>query len=286
MGLKENELTQLLTRINYKLLTITMALGWLLLFVSVLKAQNPLFGNQGFQIITQGNFTSSGSHHIHGSRAVGGNLIINNGGIGEVNMDAVNDYIFPGDGTTATGVLVAGSVTWTSGEIRILSNKYVHIGNSTGSLSGDNGTNSATQVYPTGTSYNNAKKISTTIDQTPSPAVFQASPLDFTAMFDNFNNNSFGLSNCTANVQLYNNSNVAISGNTVSTPTSVKITSLANGVNHLKLTSTSLTNITELKFEGTGIPSATKILVISVNLTANYTWNNCNMPGISGTQGA
>lgn len=286
MELKENELTQVLKRLINKLTTITMAMGWFLLFVAPSNAQSPLLGNQGFQIITEGNFTSNGSHHIHGALAVGGNLIISNGGIGEVNMDAVSGYVFPGDGSTSTGMLVGGSITWTSGEIRILNNKYVHVGNSTGSLSGDNGTNSATQVYPVGTSYNNAKKISTTIDQTPSPAVFQASPLNFTTMFETFNNNSFGLSNCTANVQLYNNSNVAISGNNVTAATAVKITSLIDGINHLKLTSTSLTNITELKFEGTGIPSATKILVISVNLTANYTWNNCNMPGISGTQGA
>lgn len=266
-------------------MTITMAMGWLFLFVGTLSSQNPLLGNQGFQIITEGNFTSNGSHHIHGPMAVGGNLIISNGSIGEVNMDPVGTYVFPGDGSVTTGLLVGGSITWTSGEIRILNNKYVHVGNSTGSASGDNGTNSATQVYPLGTGYNNAKKITTTIDQTPSPAVFQTSPLNFTTMFENFNNNSFGLSNCTANVQLYNSSNVAISGNTVSTATAVKITSLINGVNHLKLTTTSLTNITELKFEGTGIPSATKILVISVNLTGNYTWNNVNMPGISGAQG-
>ncbi len=266
--------------------TITMAMGWIFVFVGKLSSQNPLLGNQGFQIITEGNFTSNGSHHIHGPLAVGGNLIISNGSIGEVNMDPVGTYTFPGDGAVTTGMLVGGSITWTSGEIRILNNKYVHVGNSTGSASVDNGTNSATQVYPLGTSYNNSKKITTTIDQTPSPAVFQTSPLNFTTMFENFNNNSFGLSNCTANVQLYNNSNAAISGNTVSSATAVKITSLINGVNHLKLTTTSLTNITELKFEGTGIPSAAKILVISVNLTGNYTWNNCNMPGISGSNGA
>jgi choice-of-anchor A domain-containing protein len=266
--------------------TITMAMGWLFLFVGKLASQNPLLGNQGFQIITEGNFTSNGSHHIHGPLAVGGNLVISNGSIGEVNMDPVGTYILPGDGAVTTGLLVGGSITWTSGEIRILNNKYVHIGNSTGSASGDNGTNSATQVYPLGASYNNAKKITTTIDQTPSPAVFQSNPLDFTTLFDTYRNNSFGLSNCTANVQLYNNSNVALSGNTVSSSQGVKITSLINGVNHLKLTTTSLTNISEFKFEGTGIPSATKILVISVNLTGNYTWNNCNMPGISGSNGA
>ena len=250
-------------------------------FLGALLAQNPISGNQGFQIITEGNFTSAGSHHIHGPLAVGGNLVINTAATSEVNMDNVGSYVFPGDGSTTTGLLVAGSVTWTTGNMNVLSGKYIHIGNSTGSLSGDNGNNSNTQVYPSGASYNNAKRITGTIDQTPSPAVFQSGGFDFATLFDTYRNNSFGLSNCTGNVQLYNASNVAISGNTVSTAQPVKITSLINGVNHLKLTTTSLNNITELKFEGTGIPSASKILIITVNITANFTWSNSNMPGIS-----
>lgn len=177
--------------------------------------------------------------------------------------------------------MVAGNVTWTAGNLKVLSNKYIHIGSSSGSNSGDNGNNSNTQVYPSASSYNNAKRIEGTVDQTPNPAVFQSSPFAFASVFDTYRNTSFGLANCTNNVQLYNSSGSATSGNTVSSAQNVKITSLVNGVNHLKLSTTSLNNITELKFEGTGIPSATKILVITVNLTANFTWNNRNMPGIS-----
>ena len=56
-------------------------------------------------------------------------------------------------------------------------------------------------------------------------------------------------------MQLYNASNVkAISGNTVSTRTTVKITSLINGVKPFKILLHFSHNITELKFEGTGIP--------------------------------
>ncbi|MBK7008866.1 MAG: Ig-like domain-containing protein [Saprospiraceae bacterium] len=252
-----------------------------MLTLGILSSQNPIDGNQGFQIITEGNFTSTGGHHIHGPLAVGGNLIINNSATGEINMDNTGSYIFPGDGSTSTGLMVAGSVTWTAGNLKVLSNKYIHIGSGSGSASGDNGTNNNTQVYPSGASYNNAKRIEGTIDQTPNPAVFQSSPFAFASLFDTYRNNSFGLSNCTGNVQLYNSSGAAISGNTVSSAQNVKITSLVNGVNHLKLSTTSLNNITEFKFEGTGIPSATKILVITVNLTANFTWNNRNMPGIS-----
>lgn len=259
----------------------SLAFSLAILTLGVLSSQNPLDGNQGFQVITESNFTSTGGHHIHGPLAVGGNLIINNTATGEINMDNVGSYVFPGDGTTSTGLMVAGSVTWTAGNLKVLSNKYIHVGNSTGSISGDNGVNNNTQVYPTGTSYNNAKRIEGTIDQTPNPAVFQASPFPFATLFDTYRNESFGMANCTGNVQLFNSSGVAISGNTVSTAQPVKITSLVNGVNHLKLSTTSLNNITELKFEGTGIPSSTKILVITVNLTANFAWNNSNMPGIS-----
>ena len=130
-----------------------------MLFVATSHAQSPLLGNQGFQIITEGNFTSNGSHHIHGALAVGAISSHQQWWYGEVNMDPVSDYYFPGDGRHRNWYVGRGSITWTSGEIRILNNKYVHVGNSTGSLSGDNGTNSATQVYPVGTSYNNAKKL-------------------------------------------------------------------------------------------------------------------------------
>ena len=53
-------------------------------FLGALLAQNPITGNQGFQIITEGNFTSAGSHHIHGPFAVGGNLVINTAATSEV----------------------------------------------------------------------------------------------------------------------------------------------------------------------------------------------------------
>ena len=263
----------------------TYLTAFFLLFCLFSYSQNPIQGNSGFQVLTEGNFTSNGGFHIHGPLGVGGNLIINNTAMAEVNMDPVGSYVFPGDGSASTGLLVAGSVTWTAGNMRVLNSKYIHVGNSTGSLSGDNGNNSNTQVYPTATTYNNAKRIEGTIDQTPNPAVFQTNPFNFTTLFDTYRNNSFGLSNCTSNVQLYNSSGVAITGNTVGSAQNVVISSLTDGVNHLKLTPTSLNNITELKFQGTGIPSASKILIITVNVTANFVWNNSNMPGITGAEG-
>lgn len=68
-----------------------------MLTLGILSSQNPINGNQGFQIITEGNFTEEGGHHIHGPLAIGGNLIINNAATGEINMDNTGSYIFPGD---------------------------------------------------------------------------------------------------------------------------------------------------------------------------------------------
>ena len=96
-----------------------------MLTLGILSSQNPIDGNQGFQIITEGNFTSTGGHHIHGPLAVGGNLIINNSATGEINMDNTGSYIFPGDGSTSTGLMVAGSVTWTAGNLKAVS--YTHL---------------------------------------------------------------------------------------------------------------------------------------------------------------
>ena len=256
---------------------------WLLSGGGLLHAQNPLEGDQGFQIISEGNFTFNGGSHVHGPMAVGGNFIINTSAAAEINMDPVGTYVFPGDGSTTTGLMVKGSVTWTNGFAKVLSNRLIHIGNSSGSTQSDNGVNMNTQVLPAGTSYNNAKRIEGTVDQTPSPAVFQTVAFDFASLFNDFRANSDAMAACSNNVQLYNSSNVAISGNNVTSAQNVRINTLSNGTNYLDLTTTSLNNITELNFQSGGIPSASKLLVITVPLTANFTWNNSNLPGISNT---
>ena len=82
--------------------------------------QNPISGNQGFQVISEGNFTTANAYHIHGPLAVGGNMIINTPSMAEINMDNVGSYVFPGDGSANTGLLVKGSVTWTNGSAKVL----------------------------------------------------------------------------------------------------------------------------------------------------------------------
>jgi choice-of-anchor A domain-containing protein len=247
-------------------------------------AQNPLNGNQGFQILTEGNLTFTGYTHVHGALGVGGNLVLNcNGVLAEICMDGVASYIFPGDGSTPTGLLVKGGVTWTNGGAKVLEAKYIHIGNSSGCIQSDNGVNMNTQILPTGGTYNQAKRIEGTLDQTPNPSPFQSVAFDFATLFSNYRANAAGMAACTNNVQLYNASNVAISGNTVSSAQNVQINSLANGVNILNLTTTSLNNMTELKFNAGALPGSSKLLVINVPLTANFTWNNCNLPGLSGS---
>lgn len=258
-------------------------LSCLLAWGTVLTAQNPLSGNQGFQILSEGNFTFTGYTHVHGALGIGGNLTLNcNGVLAEICMDGVSSYVFPGDGTTATGLLVKGAITWTNGGAKVMGGKYMHIGNSTGCIQSDNGVNNATQVLPTGGSYNQARRIEGALDQTPNPSPFQTVGFDFISLFNTYRTRSQGLAACTNNVQLYNASNVAIAGNNVSTSQNVQINSLANGVNVLNLTPTALNNITELKFNAGALPSASKLLVINVPLSANYVWNNRNMPGLSG----
>ncbi len=249
----------------------------------VFLAQNPISGNQGFQILSEGNFTTTGGHHIHGPVGIGGNYLINTSAMGSINMDPVGSYIFPGDGSVTTGLLVKGGITWTSGMSTVLSGKYIHIGNSSGSTSGDNGINMNTQVYPTGTGYNNPKRIEGTIDQTPTPAVFQSVGFDFTTLFATYRANSDGMATCANNVQLQTSSGLNISGNNVTSPQDVYINSLINGVNYLDLTTTSLNNITGITFNVK--PSATKLIVITVPITANFNWNNTNMAGIGPNEG-
>ncbi|MFN3851730.1 MAG: CUB domain-containing protein [Spirosomataceae bacterium] len=245
--------------------------------------QNPISGNQGFQVISEGNFTTANAYHIHGPLAVGGNMIINTPSMAEINMDNVGSYVFPGDGSANTGLLVKGSVTWTNGSAKVLNSKYIHVGNSTGSTSSNNGGTGLTQVLPSSTSYNNAIRIEGSTNQPTN--VFQTVGFDFTTLFNNYRTNSTNLSTKANTVQLYNTSNAAIAGNTVSSSQGVRLKHLNFGVNYLNLTSASLNNISEFTFETDAIPSANKILIINVPITANFAWNNSNMAGISGLQG-
>ncbi|GGD70851.1 hypothetical protein GCM10011514_38700 [Emticicia aquatilis] len=256
---------------------------FLLFFSQYALSQNPIAGNQSFQILSEGNFTSTNSHHIHGPLAVGGNLVINTPYMGEINMDNTGSYIFTGDGSVATGLLVKGGITWTTGTLKVNNGNYIHIGSSTGSITSNNGGTGLTQVLPTGTSYNNAKRIEASVNQPTN--VLQTVGFDFTTLFNTYRTTSTTLSGKVNNVQLYNSSNAAIASNTVSSAQNVKINSLNSGVNYLNLTSASLNNITELSFATAAVPSANKILVINVPITANFVWNNSNMAGIAGTQG-
>ncbi len=246
--------------------------------------QNPLQGNEGFQILSEGNLTFTDYTHVHGSTAVGGDLILNNSGVlAEICMDGISSYTYPGDGGVETGLLVAGGVNWTGGGAKVMGGKYFHIGNGAGCIESDNGVNMATQVLPAGAVYNNAKRIEGGLDQTPSPSVFQPSTLDFATIFSNFRDVSEGMANCTNNIQLKDVNDDPIINNEISSPQNIEVSSLSNGVNHLILTQSSLNNITELKFSGSAKPKDSKILIITVPLTSDFVWNNVNMPGLSGS---
>ncbi len=268
----------------------TYTLWWYMVcmsfFVNGVIAQNPISGNEGFIVLTEANFTSSDAYAIHGPVFVGGNFIVNKPSYatGEIMKSNNGSFIFPGDGSTKTGLLVNGSVTWTSGQVSVQNNSYIHIGNSAGSTSTDNSNSGPTHVYATAGNYSTNPRITGTIDQTPSPAVFQTSTFDGASLFDTYRNNAFGMSNCTNNVQLQNNSGVNIAGNTVSTPQAVYINSLATGVNHLKLTTASLANIQGIVYQGSGIPSATKILIITIVPTSNVSWTLPWTSGASATE--
>ena len=262
------------------------AMVCMLLFVSDVLAQNPIAGNQGFIVLTEANFTSSDAYAIHGPVFVGGNFIVNKASYatGEIMKTDNGSFVFPGDGATKTGLLINGSVTWTSGQVSVQNSSYIHIGNSAGSTSSDNSNSGPTFIYATSGNYTTNPRITGTIDQTPNPAVFQTSTFDGAALFDTYRNNAFGMSNCANNVQLQNSSGVNISGNTVSTAQAVYINSLATGVNHLKLTTASLANIQGIVYQGSGIPSATKILIITIVPTGNVTWNLPWTSGVSATE--
>lgn len=274
------------TELIQKVMALGIGLVCYLFCINTVAGQNPIAGNQGFLVLTEANFTSTDAYTIHGPVMVGGNFIVNKAtwSTGEIMKTDNGSYVFPGDGAVKTGLLVNGSVTWTSGQVSVQNNSYTHIGNSAGSASSDNSNSGPTHIFGSAGNYSTNPRITSTIDQTPSPAVFQTSPFDVTTLFDTYRNYAFGMSNCTNNVQLQNNTGVNFSGNTISSPQSVYINSLVTGVNHLKLTTASLANIQGFVFQGAGIPSATKILVVTVVPASNVTWNLPWTSGVSASE--
>ena len=230
---------------------------------------SPTSPAKGFQVVVRNNFEIKGSPHIHGGLAVGGTLILN-GSNPEVMMDGSgNDTFKDGSETKDIGLIVEGGITYTSGQLKVLSGRYIKIKN----LTDHSKYNQTDKIVVSKTASGWSGPSITVVTNEQNQASVNKDVFDFDDTFAQFIATSNSLKDLAENAS-FNSSN-----NTMQNTNS-------GVLNVLNLTSSSLSLITnEFKFVNT--PSATYPVVINVDLNGNnnFLWNNPGFPGIPNSAG-
>ncbi|MGW1026079.1 collagen-binding domain-containing protein [Streptomyces sp. NPDC002577] len=249
---------------------------------------NPLNGNNGFGVITEGDLVL-GSTETEGTVAAGGNLAFGAGY--NIALHGTGLFTAPGD-AEPTALLVGGRVDFAntnpSGVLRILNNGYVKIGDLTGSdvLTQDsNGASVNTQVVVAGAAYSSAPRIELTTRQ-PAASVGPVSGLmDFASLFARFRERSTTLARCNNTVELLDgNGNPLADQSTVPPGSNIKISLATDRTNVLHLTGAMLNNIATLTFLNR--PTLSGPLVVVVDTTAgggSFSWHTPTLAGITGS---
>ena len=256
-------------------------------------AQNPFSPAQGFNVFLSGNASLS-SNESEGPIAIGGNLTVN----GNYNVNIHGNGTFQIN-NTLIGLLVGGTINYSSGTLQLEGNSYLKIGNCSGSTvwyKDNNGASSNIEITPSGASYgsnpnilidNNALYFGSNISNTnPICDNNLSNDLNFSSAFIALSNSSSCLNGLSGNAVL-SNPNGNVTGSTIAsvlTNGQLKIT-LSQGVNVLNCSGNDLNSVTNgITFNNS--PDANHILVINVNASGSFTWNVWNQAGVSGSQGA
>jgi hypothetical protein len=271
---------------------------FLVLLLSVmtlrLNGQNPFTICDSFAIVTEGNFTSVGTHHIHGPTYIGGNYSMNFGGSG-AEFNAINApenqpmYKFPTDPAGIyTGLLIKGTFGITSGSTLMQSNSVVHINNSTGSTIMGN------YIQPSSGAVANpsTKYLQTTMSQISSSTqpVFSSPSgsmpttnayINTPNLFAKFRSASIKMGSAVSTVTIYDSNNNVIDSTVSTANTTIKLAALNDGYNYIRLTAATLSNISTFDLSN-NVPTANKILVINVKMPASgaISWANPTFSGV------
>ncbi|SDR77946.1 choice-of-anchor A domain-containing protein [Polaribacter sp. KT25b] len=259
---------------------ITFLLTAVLLFANTVFSQSPTSPAQGFNVFVENNATLK-TNESEGGVAIGGDLTIK----GNYNVNIHNVGTFSTNGTLI-GLLVGGKIDYnssSSGNISVNSNRYVKIGDGTGSTvwyQDQNGAYSNIRITD-GNNYNSSSKIQLQtnaqnlgVSATNNP-VIEGSLIDFASAFQTMRASSTGISQNTNNAQLTNPNGQTISNTNL--PNQVKI-NLQNGINYLNITGTDLNNVDVFTYNNQ--PSASKVLVINVDAAGTFNWDVWNQAGV------
>jgi choice-of-anchor A domain-containing protein/uncharacterized repeat protein (TIGR01451 family) len=248
---------------------------------------NPVAGNAGFLVVTSGN-ASVTSNENEGTLAVGGDLTI--GGAYQLFLKGEGGTTFAGD-THPTALVVGGRVNLAgssaTGNLSVLSNGYIKIGDLTGVTVRNLDNNNApvnTRVVPApGANYDAFPRITMTVQQ-PIASVGPASPIDFANLFASYQQRSTTLATCSDNLVLTDSVGSPLPEPIP--PGTVAFVRLTPGVtNVLNISAADLNNIATLNFPAA--PSASTPLLVNVNTTGVggvFTWTVPNFANVSGSQ--
>lgn len=232
--------------------------------VSVTRAQNPLAEAQGFNVFTMEDFTIR-SGDVEGAIAVGGDFFIQ-GTTNRTSMNATGKPAFVTLGGLKYALVVNGALHGTNGATFTIDGKsglpddhYVRIGNLNGSSTEANnaGINIGAPASNVSTRY---MRINQTV-QNNSTVHNSTALVDFGTAFSALRNESSRLKNLVNNISVVNSGGQA------------NITLSSNPVHVWNVTGTTLGSFSQINLSGV-LPDATHPLVINVDATGTFNWNN------------
>lgn len=255
-------------------------------------AQNPLSSAGKFNVFTQSNVTLV-TNESEGPIAIGGNLTV--AGNYQVAFTNVGDLTV---GNIPIGLVVAGGVTLTSGQLQVNNKGYVKIGTCTGLTvwyKDNNNAFSPIRITKSSDGYPSPSawiQINTQADgwpgyQQPNPVsasnnpVCEASPINFSSAFTTLKTNSTNLAQCQGVALVTENANgdvlSNISGQNLYLDLPANPTAAKPRIWNVE--GTALNSINELNLRFT--PTANEPLIINVSTGTSFIWNvkNQNVSG-------
>ncbi len=261
-----------------------------ILFLSCFSAlaQNPLAPANGFNVLVRKDLTIS-SNETDGPIAVGGNLIIEGGY--QVNIH--DKGTFTSGESKVIGLYINGRVYYSKGgTVKIGNNRYIKIGDLTGSVvnNGQHGTETTRIVKETsdpGTERSRNPSIELALNQPiASVRINPNDKLDIESIFQQLQDNSTLIANCESSVGIYDtdksgNANKGkITSQEIPASGRIEIKLEANKVNFLNLTGDQLNKINTLVFKDNVKPNQTTPFVINILEGESINWKAIDISGI------
>lgn len=252
-----------------KLFRMNCRFNFIALFtiISIFKSlgQNPISLADQFNIITEGNLTIT-QGDIEGAIAVGGNLIVN-GNAQRTSANATGGTAFATIGGIKYALVVGGGLTGVNGgnvfkvdgKAGATDDHFIRFNTLSGSTAAANG-GGIDIGNPVTNNLNRYVRVNSTT-QTAATVVNTTQLVNFSSAFSTFRSQATSISGCTGNVT------PTVSGGQAT------VNLGANTNNVWNVTGATLNSYSQINLTG-NLPSATRPLIINVNASGAFNWNN------------